>query len=109
VESFIELDASGGSAPESYTSTETVSELKTFFKQYPVNYEDLLNDAKLEKRKVTQNDLAKTKKSIEENWKLVKYYQTYGFSVLHKETPNGLWIRMRAKVSDIINACSKGV
>ncbi len=106
LEDNIELDASGGSAPEDFTSTESEEDLDTFLAEYPKVLSDLAHDAKLEKREITVEDKARLAEAIRQNHKLIAYYtNTYGFEVVED---SGQSARMRGTIQGILSACKSG-
>jgi hypothetical protein len=102
----IELDASGGSAPEGFKSTESEKSLDTFLAKYPKALSDLAHDAKREEREITVEDKGRLAEAIRQNHKLIAYYsKTYGFSVVED---SGQSARMRGTIQGILNACKSG-
>lgn len=104
-ETVIELDASGGTVPDGFTSTESEESLDKFLASYPSALADLSHDVKLEKRTMTVMDKARLVEAIRQNHRLIAYYKTYGLNVVEDK---GESARMTGTIGGILSACQTG-
>lgn len=104
-ETPIELDASGGTVPKEFTSTESEESLDKFLASYPSALADLDHDVKLEKREITIQDKARLAEAIRQNHRLIAYYKTYGLTVVEDK---GESARMSGTIGGILSACQTG-
>jgi hypothetical protein len=104
-ETMIELDASGGTVPEGFTTTESEESLDKFLASYPSALADLNHDVKLEKREITIQDKARLAEAIRQNHRLIAYYKTYGLTVVEDK---GESARMTGTIGRILSACQTG-
>jgi hypothetical protein len=103
-ETVIELEASGGTVPDDFTSTESEESLDKFLAQFPRALEELIRDVKLEKREITIQDKARLAEAIRQNHRLIAYYKTYGLTVVEDK---GESARMTGTIGGILSACQK--
>jgi hypothetical protein len=103
---ILELQASGGTVPDGFTSSESEESLDAFLAPYPSALADLKHDVvTLSKRTITREDKARLAESIRQNHRLVAYYTAYGFRVVadYGESAN-----MSGTIDGILSACKSG-
>eukprot|EP00899_Mesostigma_viride_P000562 jgi/Mesvir1/10506/Mv04620-RA.1 len=109
---YVGLEAGGGhcaaSKPEEKQKTEEppkddIAAVDKFLSQYPFTYEYVLSVIRNMKDVNPEEFKRKTKCEIEDNIKLVKYYEHYGFRVF--DPRNGLGFLMEAPLPVVLNSC----
>jgi len=99
----IELEASGGTLPENFVSSESERSLDSFLSAYPIAVTDMQHDVEqVQKRTVTRADKANLAERIRQNHRLIAYYETYGFKVVKDD---GEAARMSGTIAGILDEC----
>lgn len=110
-DTILSLEASGGRFDDDMVSCMmkmfTQAELEEFLADFPTTISMIVEDMGIEWKAIPWREKAELKCMYDENQKLVRYYKTYGLSVLSvdKSTRDVTYEPMHGTVRDILGSC----